>query len=146
MECEIMGAVVSQTRVKSLGTTNDIQPQKHVTSWTRYHCQVRCFNRGIITCSVHATTIIIYWCFWPNLCLFFFFFLGGSWEEMDWNRITEAVWLYDTVIITDTLKRTSSLWFNIFAKILQMTRKDNEKWTKTRAMRDFLLISGVKFI
>lgn len=41
MECEIMGAVVSQTRVKSLGTVNDIQPQKHVTSWTRYHCQVR---------------------------------------------------------------------------------------------------------
>lgn len=41
MECEIMGAVVSQTRVKSLGTTSDMQPQKHVTSWTRYHCQVR---------------------------------------------------------------------------------------------------------
>lgn len=40
MECEIMGAVVSQTRVKSLGTENDIQPQKHLTSWTRYHCQV----------------------------------------------------------------------------------------------------------
>ncbi|XP_061693878.1 stonin-1 isoform X3 [Syngnathoides biaculeatus] len=40
MECEIMGAVVSQTTVKSLGTVNDIQPQKHVTSWTRYHCQV----------------------------------------------------------------------------------------------------------
>lgn len=44
MECEIMGAVVSQTKVKSLGTTNDIQPQKHVTSWTRYHCQVSCFH------------------------------------------------------------------------------------------------------
>lgn len=42
MECEIMGAVVSQTRVTSLGTASDIQPQKHVTSWTRYHCQVRC--------------------------------------------------------------------------------------------------------
>lgn len=41
MECEIMGAVVSQTRVMSLGTASDIQPQKHVTSWTRYHCQVR---------------------------------------------------------------------------------------------------------
>ncbi|TNN50375.1 Stonin-1 [Liparis tanakae] len=39
-ECEIMGAVVSQTRVKSLGTENDVQPQKHVTSWTRYHCQL----------------------------------------------------------------------------------------------------------
>lgn len=36
-----MGAVVSQTRVKSLGTSSDMQPQKHVTSWTRYHCQVR---------------------------------------------------------------------------------------------------------
>ncbi|XP_035519241.1 stonin-1 [Morone saxatilis] len=43
MECEIMGAVVSQTRVKSLGTTNDIQPQKHVTSWTRYHCQAKLY-------------------------------------------------------------------------------------------------------
>ncbi|CAG09467.1 unnamed protein product, partial [Tetraodon nigroviridis] len=41
MECEIMGAVVSQTRVKSLGTTSDMQPQKHVTSWTRYHCQAK---------------------------------------------------------------------------------------------------------
>lgn len=49
MECEIMGAVVSQTRVKSLGTTNDIQPQKHVTSWTRYHCQVRSFVSGVIS-------------------------------------------------------------------------------------------------
>ncbi|XP_075339175.1 stonin-1 [Odontesthes bonariensis] len=43
MECEIMGAVVSQTRVKSLGTVNDIQPQKHVTSWTRYHCQAKLY-------------------------------------------------------------------------------------------------------
>ncbi|XP_049456546.1 stonin-1 isoform X2 [Epinephelus fuscoguttatus] len=43
MECEIMGAVVSQTRVKSLGTANDIQPQKHVTSWTRYHCQAKLY-------------------------------------------------------------------------------------------------------
>lgn len=44
MDCEIMGAVVSQTRVKSLGTANDIQPQKHTTSWTRYHAQVRCYT------------------------------------------------------------------------------------------------------
>nr|XP_033469160.1 stonin-1 [Epinephelus lanceolatus] len=43
MECEIMGAVVSQTKVKSLGTANDIQPQKHVTSWTRYHCQAKLY-------------------------------------------------------------------------------------------------------
>ncbi|KAF7662351.1 hypothetical protein LDENG_00237710 [Lucifuga dentata] len=43
MECEIMGAVVSQTRIKSLGTANDIQPQKHVTSWTRYHCQAKLY-------------------------------------------------------------------------------------------------------
>lgn len=49
MECEIMGAVVSQTRVKSLGTTNDIQPQKHVTSWTRYHCQVEVEKKWIET-------------------------------------------------------------------------------------------------
>ncbi|TNM99830.1 hypothetical protein fugu_012863 [Takifugu bimaculatus] len=43
MECEIMGAVVSQTRVKSLGTSSDMQPQKHVTSWTRYHCQAKVY-------------------------------------------------------------------------------------------------------
>ncbi|KAF6723727.1 Stonin-1 [Oryzias melastigma] len=43
MEAEIMGAVVSQTKVKSLGTANDIQPQKHVTSWTRYHCQAKLY-------------------------------------------------------------------------------------------------------
>ncbi|KAM9848056.1 stonin-1 [Aulostomus maculatus] len=49
MEYEIMGAVVSQTRVKSLGTTNDIQPQKHVTSWTRYHCQVEVEKKWIET-------------------------------------------------------------------------------------------------
>lgn len=52
MECEIMGAVVSQTRVKSLGTVNDIQPQKHITSWTRYHCQVRLFM-----ISMHVATL-----------------------------------------------------------------------------------------
>ncbi|CAJ1067452.1 stonin-1 [Xyrichtys novacula] len=51
MECEIMGAVVSQTRVKSLGTVNDIQPQKHVTSWTRYHCQVEVEKKWIETDS-----------------------------------------------------------------------------------------------
>ncbi|XP_057703276.1 stonin-1 isoform X1 [Corythoichthys intestinalis] len=49
MECEIMGAVVSQSTVKSLGTVNDIQPQKHVTSWTRYHCQVEVEKKMIET-------------------------------------------------------------------------------------------------
>lgn len=49
MECEIMGAVVSQTRVKSLGTANDIQPQKHITSWTRYHIQVEVEKQWIET-------------------------------------------------------------------------------------------------
>uniref|UniRef100_H2M5H2 Stonin 1 n=1 Tax=Oryzias latipes TaxID=8090 RepID=H2M5H2_ORYLA len=51
MEAEIMGAVVSQTRVKSLGTASDIQPQKHVTSWTRYHCQVEVEKKWIETGS-----------------------------------------------------------------------------------------------
>lgn len=49
MDCEIMGAVVSQTRVKSLGTANDIQPQKHTTSWTRYHAQVEVEKKWIKT-------------------------------------------------------------------------------------------------
>ncbi|XP_030234695.1 stonin-1 [Gadus morhua] len=49
MECEILGAVVSQTRIRSLGTVNDIQPQKHVTSWTRYHCQVEIERKWIET-------------------------------------------------------------------------------------------------
>uniref|UniRef100_A0A8C5HH06 General transcription factor IIA, 1-like n=1 Tax=Gouania willdenowi TaxID=441366 RepID=A0A8C5HH06_GOUWI len=49
VECEIMGAVVSQTRIKSLGTVNDIQPQKHVTSWTRYHYQVEVEKKWIET-------------------------------------------------------------------------------------------------
>lgn len=52
-----MGAVVSQTRVKSLGTENDIQPQKHLTSWTRYHCQVRRLICVITSCSVHAAAL-----------------------------------------------------------------------------------------
>lgn len=55
MECEIMGAVVSQTRVKSLGTTNDIQPQKHITSWTRYHIQVEVEKKWIETESERQT-------------------------------------------------------------------------------------------
>ncbi|XP_062864618.1 stonin-1 [Trichomycterus rosablanca] len=40
MECEVTDTVVSQTRVKSLGTESDIQPQKHVTYRSYYHCQV----------------------------------------------------------------------------------------------------------
>lgn len=49
MECEIMGAVVSQTKVKSLGTANDFQPQKNITSWTRYHVQVEVEKKWIET-------------------------------------------------------------------------------------------------
>ncbi|XP_036439020.1 stonin-1 [Colossoma macropomum] len=40
MECEVADTVASQTRVKSLGTESDIQPQKHVSSRAYYHCQV----------------------------------------------------------------------------------------------------------
>ncbi|XP_029555130.1 stonin-1, partial [Salmo trutta] len=43
MECEMVGAVVSQTRVTSLGTDSDVQPQKHVTSRTHYHCQPKLY-------------------------------------------------------------------------------------------------------
>eukprot|EP00064_Thunnus_orientalis_P007536 superscaffoldBa00000844_g7558 len=60
MECEIMGAVVSQTRVKSLGTKNDIQPQKHVTSWTRYHCQVEVEKKWIETESQRQSGCQLY--------------------------------------------------------------------------------------
>ncbi|KAJ7987519.1 hypothetical protein DPEC_G00327340 [Dallia pectoralis] len=49
LECETVGTVVSQTRVKSLGTESDIQPQKHVTSRTRYHCQVEIEKKCIQT-------------------------------------------------------------------------------------------------
>ncbi|KAM4729455.1 stonin-1 [Anableps anableps] len=59
MECEIMGAVVSQTRVKSFGTVNDIQPQKHVTSWTRYHCQVEVEKKWIETDSQSCSTFTL---------------------------------------------------------------------------------------
>ncbi|XP_035656962.1 stonin-1-like isoform X1 [Oncorhynchus keta] len=49
MECDMVGAVVSQTRVTSLGTESDIQPQKHVTSRTHYHCQVEIEKKWIET-------------------------------------------------------------------------------------------------
>ncbi|KAK6328171.1 hypothetical protein J4Q44_G00001490 [Coregonus suidteri] len=49
MECEMVGAVVSQTRVTSLGTDSDVQPQKHVTSRTHYHCQVEIEKKWIET-------------------------------------------------------------------------------------------------
>ncbi|KAM6956209.1 stonin-1 [Aplochiton taeniatus] len=49
MECEMMGAFVSQTQIKSIGTVSDIQPLKHVTSWTRYHCQVEIEKKWIET-------------------------------------------------------------------------------------------------
>ncbi|XP_017540760.2 stonin-1 [Pygocentrus nattereri] len=40
MEFEVADTVASQTRVKSLGTESDFQPQKHVSSRAYYHCQV----------------------------------------------------------------------------------------------------------
>lgn len=89
IECEIMGAVVSQTRVKSLGTVNDIQPQKHLTSWTRYHCQVRQLISAPTVWDSTKSNYLLY---------LFFFLLAGSWEEMDWNWVWETVWLYDTVM------------------------------------------------
>ncbi|XP_036812048.1 stonin-1 [Oncorhynchus mykiss] len=49
MECDMVGAVVSQTRVTSMGTESDIQPQKHVTSRTHYHCQVEIEKKWIET-------------------------------------------------------------------------------------------------
>lgn len=82
MECEIVGAVVSQTRVKSLGTVNDIQPQKHVTSWTRYHCQVRCFNGKIkISSSVLNCGSIFFFFNLLELTFFFLSFLRWKWKR-----------------------------------------------------------------
>uniref|UniRef100_A0A8C7T9I7 Stonin 1 n=1 Tax=Oncorhynchus mykiss TaxID=8022 RepID=A0A8C7T9I7_ONCMY len=49
MECEMVGAVVSQTRVTSLGTDSDVQPQKHVTGRTHYHCQLEIKKKWIET-------------------------------------------------------------------------------------------------
>ncbi|KAJ8412627.1 hypothetical protein AAFF_G00115780 [Aldrovandia affinis] len=49
MEFEVAEAVVSRTRVKSLATESDIQPQKHVGSRTHYHCQVEIEKKWIET-------------------------------------------------------------------------------------------------
>lgn len=70
--------------------------------------------------SVDTENIFVY------LPHFVFFFLGGGGEEMDWNRVTEAIRLYDTVIIKETLRRTSSLLSKIFAKILFMVKRDDK--------------------
>ncbi|XP_048062027.1 stonin-1 [Megalobrama amblycephala] len=40
VECEVADVVASHTRVKSLGTECDVQPQKHLSSRAYYHCQV----------------------------------------------------------------------------------------------------------
>lgn len=41
VECEVADTAASQTRVKSLGTESDIQPQKHISYRTFYRCQVK---------------------------------------------------------------------------------------------------------
>ncbi|KAF7686972.1 hypothetical protein HF521_015365 [Silurus meridionalis] len=40
VECEVADTVASNTRVKSLGTESDIQPQKHISYRSFYRCQV----------------------------------------------------------------------------------------------------------
>ncbi|GAA6083440.1 stonin-1 isoform X1 [Tachysurus ichikawai] len=40
MECEVADTVASQTRVKSLGTESDVQPQKHISYRAFYRWQV----------------------------------------------------------------------------------------------------------
>lgn len=49
---------------------------------------------------------------------------------MDRNRGTETIWLYDTVIIKEALKRTLSLWSKIFSKIFLMVKRDDKKMNK----------------
>ncbi|XP_076141909.1 stonin-1 [Alosa pseudoharengus] len=49
VECEVADVVASQTRVRSLGTESDIQPQKHVSSRAYYHCQVEIEKKWIET-------------------------------------------------------------------------------------------------
>ncbi|KAL2083007.1 hypothetical protein ACEWY4_020780 [Coilia grayii] len=49
VEYEVADAVASQTRVRSLGTESDIQPQKHVSSRAYYHCQVEIEKKWIET-------------------------------------------------------------------------------------------------
>ncbi|XP_031434928.1 stonin-1 [Clupea harengus] len=43
VEYDVADVVVSQTRVRSLGTESDIQPQKHVSSRAYYHCQCKLY-------------------------------------------------------------------------------------------------------
>ncbi|XP_051508210.1 stonin-1 [Myxocyprinus asiaticus] len=43
VECEVADVVASHTRVKSLGTECDIQPQKHMSSRAYYHCQPKLY-------------------------------------------------------------------------------------------------------
>lgn len=56
VECEVVDAVVSHTRVKSVGTVCDIQPQKHVNSRTYYHCQVEIHKKLIEAESLKQTS------------------------------------------------------------------------------------------
>ncbi|XP_028844332.1 stonin-1 [Denticeps clupeoides] len=49
IECEVADTVVSKTKVKSLGTESDIQPQKHVSSKSFYHFQVEIEQKWIET-------------------------------------------------------------------------------------------------
>ncbi|KAJ8359748.1 hypothetical protein SKAU_G00162730 [Synaphobranchus kaupii] len=49
VEFEVAEAVVSRSKVKSLGTESDIQPQKHLGSKTHYHCQVEIEKKWIET-------------------------------------------------------------------------------------------------
>ncbi|XP_023676907.1 stonin-1 [Paramormyrops kingsleyae] len=49
VEFELADTVVSHTRVKSLGTESDIQPQKHIGTKAYYHCQVEIEKKWIET-------------------------------------------------------------------------------------------------
>ncbi|XP_076872000.1 stonin-1 isoform X2 [Brachyhypopomus gauderio] len=60
MECEVADTIASKTRVKSLGTESDIQPQKHITTRTFYRCQVEIEKKLIeaelqkpLSCATH---------------------------------------------------------------------------------------------
>ncbi|KAG5831355.1 hypothetical protein ANANG_G00302880 [Anguilla anguilla] len=55
VEFKVAEAVVSGTKVKSLGTESDIQPQKHLSSKTHYHCQVEIEKKWIETESRRQT-------------------------------------------------------------------------------------------
>lgn len=47
IQYRMAGVVASQSKVRSLGTESDIQPQKHVISTTHYHCQVEIEKKQI---------------------------------------------------------------------------------------------------